>query len=373
MGEWLAEYTDWIQQILQHWFAGSYTYAILTVFGTLFANLWYFMLLGPAVGVVIARLVDDDRVAKALEGRGLWAAAMAALAGMASPACTFASIPVVGSLLASGFPVVPLMAFLVAAPLMNPSLFIITWGVMGAPMAIARAVSAFVLAILAAWITQFVSRKGWVDFTADVRNPDEADTHHRHHRHRHHDHHHGHHHHDEQPHWLRVTAELWHEFRHMSRFVFKYFMLSLLVASALQVFVPADAVAVLMGGRRMESAVIGGLLGIPFYVCGGGAVATVAVLMSLNMGSGAALAFFLTGPATKVSTLFNLFAVMRGRVIVLYLGVTLIGGTILGAAYGAIAPEYEPHMVYAGQVETSDDLSQYWQDTRPPQTWHWSR
>jgi uncharacterized protein len=369
MGELLANYDAWIEQTLQHWFAGSYTYSIVTVFWTLFSNLWYFMLLGPAVGVFIARMVNDDRVGKALEGRGLWAAALAAMAGMASPACTFASIPVVGSLLASGFPVVPLMAFLVAAPLMNPSLFIITWGVMGAPMAIARAISAFALAILAAWLTQILSSRGWVDFTADVRNPAEADRH----RGRHHHHHHHDHAENEPPHWQRVSAELWQEFWHMSRFVFKYFMLSLMVAAALQVFVPADTVAVLMGGRQMESAVIGGLLGIPFYVCGGGAVATVAVLMSLNMGPGAALAFFLTGPATKVSTLFNLFAVMRGRVIALYLGVTLIGGTLLGAAYGAIAPEYIPHMVYAGQVETSDDLSRYWQDTRPPQTWHWTR
>lgn len=374
MIEWLAACAALVQQTLHQWLAGSYTYAILTVFWILFSNLWYFMLLGPAMGVLVARLITDRRVSAALEGRGLWAAGLASLAGMASPACTFASIPVVGSLLGSGFPVVPLMAFLVAAPLMNPSLFVITWGVMGAPMALARVVSAFALAMLAAWIAQVLTRRGWVDFTADVRRPGEADSHTDRHGHRtHHDHHPHHGPGDAAGHWQQTLGELLHDFLHMTRFVFKYFTLSLLAAAALQVFVPSSAVASLMGGRQMESAVVGGLLGIPFYVCGGGAVATVAVLMSLNMGAGAALAFFLTGPATKVSTLFNLFAVMRGRVIALYLGVTLIGGTLLGAAYGAIAPEYIPHMVYAGQVETDDDLSKYWQDMRPPQTWHWNR
>lgn len=363
--QWPATLAALLGQAVERAFAGSYTYAILTVFWTLFSNLWYFMLLGPAVGVLIARLVTDRRLSSALDGRGMWAAGLAALTGMLSPACTFASIPVVGGLLASGFPVVPLIAFLVAAPLMNPSLFIITWGVMGGPMAMARALSTFVLAMAAAWIAQYIHQRGWADFSARAWRRDHRGSGAGHHRD-----HSG----DGEPGlgWWTTTVELWRDFLHMCRFVFFYFVLSLLVASAIQVFVPSSSIAALMGGRRLESAVIGGLLGIPFYVCGGGAVATVAVLMSLNMGPGAALAFFLTGPATKISTLFSLFAVMRRQVIGLYLGVTLIGGTLLGAAYGWVAPEYDPHMVYAGEVETSEDLSRYWQSTRPPQTWQWN-
>ncbi|MEW6753051.1 MAG: permease [Candidatus Latescibacterota bacterium] len=362
MLEWVTTQGLYLQQAYERALAGSYTYAILSVFWTLFANLWYYMLLGPAAGVLVARLVTHRSVGRALEGRGMWAAGLAALVGLASPACTFASIPVVGGLLASGFPMVPLIAFLVAAPLMNPSLFVITWGVMGWPMAAARAVSAFLLAMAAAWVAQTLIRRGWVHFTDCVRAPEKVQA-------------------------LRhrcagaaatgrrvaALVELGGDFLHMSRFVFAYFVPSLLVAAALQVLVPSSAVEALMGGRRLESALVGGLLGIPFYVCGGGAVATVAVLMSLHMGSGAALAFFLTGPATKFSTLFSLFAVMRRQVVVLYLGVTLVGGTLLGAAYGWIAPEYQPHMVYAGEVETSEDLSRYWQSERPPQTWHWNR
>jgi len=366
MSQWLETLSVLLDQGLKWAFAGSYTYAIVTVFWTLFSNLWYFMLLGPAVGVVIARLVTDRRLSATLEGRGMWASGLAAFAGMLSPACTFASIPVVGGLLASGFPVVPLVAFLVAAPLMNPSLFVITWGVMGSPMALARAISTFALAMAAAWIAQSLHRRGWADFSARVWRVGHVGGAHRHH-------------HDHAPDeadeagWWRTLVALWRDFLHMSRFVFTYFMLSLLVAAAIQVFVPSSAIASLMGGRRLESAVFGGLLGIPFYVCGGGAVATVAVLMSLNMGPGAALAFFLTGPATKISTLFSLFAVMRRQVIGLYLGVTLIGGTLLGASYGWVAPDYTPHMIYAGEVETSEDLSRYWQSERPPQTWHWNR
>jgi len=377
MIEWITTQAALLGRVFDRAFAGSYTYAIVAVFWTLFAHLWYFILIGPATGVLVGRLLTDRRVHKALTARGMWAAGLAALVGMGSPACTFASIPVVGGLLASGIPAAPLMAFLVAAPLMNPSLFVITWGVMGGAMALARAISAFLLAMLAAWIAQGLHRRGWVDFSESVRSPDGERFGRGHHRRcttddivdgvdRNPDP-------DRSATWREAVAELWHEFFHMTRFVFKYFMLSLLVAAALQVFVPSHVVAGLMGGRHMESAVVGGLLGIPFYVCGGGAVATVAVLMSLNMGQGAALAFFLTGPATKISTLFSLFAVMRGWIIALYLAVTLIGGTLAGVAYGWIAPDYEPHLIYAGEVETSEDPSGYWQNKRPPQTWKWAR
>ena len=64
---------------------------------------------------------------------------------------------------------------------------------------------------------------------------------------------------------------------------------------------------------------------------------------------------------------------MRGWIIALYLAVTLIGGTLAGVAYGWIAPDYEPHLIYAGEVETSEDPSGYWQNKRPPQTWKWAR
>ena len=79
MLEWFNTPLFFLGHAFEEAFAGSYTYAILTVFWTLFSNLWYFMLLGPAVGVVIARLVSDPQARSAIEGRGMWGAALAAL------------------------------------------------------------------------------------------------------------------------------------------------------------------------------------------------------------------------------------------------------------------------------------------------------
>ena len=153
----------------QQAFAGSYTYAVLSVFWTLFTHLWYFMVLGPAVGVLLGRVVTQTRVHRALGGSGMGGAALAAGVGLASPACTFASLPVVGSLLVRGFPAIPLISFLVAAPVMNPSLFEITWGVRGSSMALARVGAAFLLAMTAAAAARVLGDRGWLPMDDLVR------------------------------------------------------------------------------------------------------------------------------------------------------------------------------------------------------------
>ncbi len=68
-------------------------------------------------------------------------------------------------------------------------------------------------------------------------------------------------------------------------------------------------------------------------MCGGGTVALIGVLVSMGMGQGAALAFFITGPATKISTIVSLQAVLRKKIALVYLTVTLIGGVLFGYGY----------------------------------------
>ena len=53
MIKWITMQAWLLGQALDHVFAGSYTYAIVAVFWTLLIHLWYFMLLGPATGVLV--------------------------------------------------------------------------------------------------------------------------------------------------------------------------------------------------------------------------------------------------------------------------------------------------------------------------------
>jgi len=336
---------------------GTRTYRIIVVFWELLSHLWYYALIGAFAAVVVARLLPKERVRAFLSANRGLAILFASLVGLISPMSTFSAIPIVGGLMVAGFPVPPLIAFLVSSPLMNPSLFIITWGVIGPEMALARTLSALVLGLISGGIADVLSRRRMVDFSRSVHpefasrrnhpllNTEKADT------------------------WRGEVRVFFRQFKGMLGFIARYFLLALLIASAVQALISPRWIANLFGGRDFGSALMGGLLGIPLYVCGGGTVATIAVLVGMGMGQGAALAFFLTGPATKISTMLTLQAVMRRKITVLYLGVTLLGGVLLGYGYSVIAPELELDEMYYGQVETKEDAILFKRGVGSPKIW----
>ncbi len=327
---------------------GTYTEKILSNAWTLFTGLWYYVLLGAFAAALIAQLMSHAKVRAFLTRRGGAPIVIASVLGVLSPMCSFAAIPLAGGLLAAGVPLAPLMAFMIASPLMNPSLFIITWGVMGPEMALARTISALFLGILGGVVVELALARKWSRFDSPLRSTftmsgdfpvcEESCA----------------------PASLRhqTRAFLRHGIR-MTIFIAKYFILALFLAGAVQALVSPSWIAALLGGGGFKSAILGGLLGIPLYVCGGGTVALIGVLVSMGMGQGAALAFFITGPATKISTIVALHAVLRKRIAAVYLAVTIIGGVLIGYGYSKIAPELKLDSQYYGQVESTDDAIMY--------------
>jgi uncharacterized protein len=313
----------------------------------LFTSLWYYVLLGAFAAVVMARFMNKATVREFLTRGGYAPIVIASIVGVLSPMCTFAAIPLAGGLLAAGVPLPPLMAFIIASPLMNPSLFVITWGIMGAEMAIARTLSALFLGIAGGLLTEFTLarrgdvslhlRRGFATGDANCFPPPDSE--------------------------VGSFAERVKSFArsslHMTMFISKYFALALVIAGTVQALVDPRWIAGLLGGGGFRSALLGGLLGIPLYVCGGGTVAMIGVLVAMGMGQGAALAFFITGPATKISTIVSLHAVLSRRAATVYLAVTIVGGVLIGWGYSHVAPALTVERSAYGKLETKDDAIIY--------------
>lgn len=343
----LYEFLDFFYGIFlwgERMLRGTYTERILANTWTLFTGLWYYVLIGAFTAVLVAQLMSYAKVRAFLTRRGGAPIVLAAILGVLSPMCTFAAIPLAGGLLASGVPLSPLMAFIISSPLMNPSLFVITWGVMGPEMALARTFSALFLGIVGGGLVEFVLYRGRGYFPDPLR-PGFAVSHaalaclp------------------GEQPGSFseRAVSILSHTVK-MTLFIAKYFALALFLAGAVQALVKPGWIAALLGGGGFGSVLLGGLLGIPFYVCGGGTVALIGVLVAMGMGQGAALAFFITGPATKISTIVSLNAVLSRRAAAVYLAVTLVGGVLLGWGYSHVAPALTLDSSYYGKIESKED------------------
>ena len=88
-----------------------------------------------------------------------------------------------------------------------------------------------------------------------------------------------------------------------------------------------------MGPGSVWAVPLAAALGVPLYACGGGSIPIVESMMQMGMSPGAALAFFIAGPATKFSTLSMLGAVWGRRILLFYLGLMLAGPLFWGYAY----------------------------------------
>ena len=102
----------------------------------------------------------ENLIARAFAGRFEMMVVFASLMGALSPFCSCGVIPLIAALLASGVPLAPVMAFWLASPLMDPSMFLITTGVLGLQFAIAKTVAAIGVGLLGGFGVLVAQRVG---------------------------------------------------------------------------------------------------------------------------------------------------------------------------------------------------------------------
>lgn len=97
-----------------------------------------------------------------------------------------------------------------------------------------------------------------------------------------------------------------------------WFLLGVVLSALFQRYVPADAFASLFGENKGFGVLMAATIGVPLYVCGGGTIPLLQQWLSSGMSMGAAAAFMLTGPATKITNLSAVKNILGGKQFVLY-------------------------------------------------------
>lgn len=303
---------------LDYYFAGTYTHKLLIAMWDLFGQLWLYLVIAIVFTALISVFWRRDDMATFLRRSRRGSILAATLMGVVSPVPTYVAIPLVVALFRTGVPVAPLFAFLVASPLMNPMLFSLTAGAFGYEMAILRTASAIALGIIAALVAD--SRVFAKYFARLLRDGDGApmasswnDGPDRSFRS-----------------WLR---EFGRQLYGNGRWIGKYFSLGVVVAAGVKVLIPASWIISSLGTQGSLSVLIAVAAGVPLYACGGGTIPVLQTLQQLGMDKGAILAFFISGPATKLSTLVALKAAVRTEVFLVYVAIGLLGACVFGYAY----------------------------------------
>jgi len=225
------------------------------------------------------------------------------------------------------------LAFLVASSLLNPQLFIVMAGGLGLPLALAHVIGTLLLSLPVGLLAcrlkpeALLNASVWTAARSpipDHRDPrnqvlgvgEGAST---------------------SP-AARNPGSLVGQALRLTETVGLYFVAGVVLAALLQAFVPARWISSLLGASRWYGVLLAGILGVPFYACGGGAVPVIAGLLAQGMSRGAALAFFLAGPATRLTSLAALGTLLNRRALVVYVAYIVAGaalaGTILNIALG---------------------------------------
>ena len=160
---------------LASWISAPRMQTWMTVFVSVLLQAVPFLVFGVVLSAVIAVFVPPSFWARALPKNPALAVPVASIAGVVLPGCECGSVPIAGSLIRRGVTPAAALAFLLAAPAINP--IVLTATAIAFPnnpeMVLARAVASLAVAVLMGWLWLRLGRNDWIRLP---RRPDLDDT-----------------------------------------------------------------------------------------------------------------------------------------------------------------------------------------------------
>ena len=294
------------------------------------AALWHtapFLLLSIGIAAWAGATGADNLIARAFTGTPLLMIALAALAGGLSPFCSCGVIPLIAALLAMGVPLSAVMAFWLASPIMDPSMFVLTSGVLGVEFALAKTAAAIGLGVMGGVVVLMLSKSPILanplrDGIGDggcggstVRAPKQVV-------------------------WRFWTdadrrAKFAREALKTTLFLAKWLTLAFLLESLMLALIPAETITALLGGTGIGPIALATVVGVPAYLNGYAALPLVGGLISQGMAPGAGLAFLVAGSVTSLPAAIAVWALVKPRVFGLYIALSLSGAFASGLLFQA--------------------------------------
>jgi uncharacterized membrane protein YraQ (UPF0718 family) len=295
-------------------FLHSYTYNILIDSWKLFADLWIYLIAGIFLTALFQAFLDKQKLSDWVKQHSHVSIIGAAAFGVISPLGTYICLPMAGSLYRKGTPLAPLMAFLIASPILNPTIFMLTVGAFSYEMALVRLFTGILLGVAGGYLFRYLdTRVGKIAMDESVMPTRKNDA--------------------IQRTWVQKFLR---EFKGSALYMLKYFSIAIIIAAAIKNLVTTEQVDWMLGSGSFMSVVFAAGAGIPLYSCGGAAIPVLYQLSELGMTKGAVLAFFISGPSTRISNLVIMKSVFNLRILIIYLGLVLSGSILFGLIYNLI-------------------------------------
>jgi len=297
------------------------------------SNMWWIFLLSVVLVGVIKGYKLDLKIRESIVRAGMFAIPVAVLIGMVSPLCACGILPVFITLALAGTPLAPLMALLVASPVMGPDALLLTWRGLGADWAIYKLVGAAVLGLGSGYTVAFLEKRGWLAGDMICLTPVYRDD-------------------GSLAPAADIGAAAGIKIKRMQIiprasqlrfiadrsldagwFIGKYLLLAIVLEGLMVTLVPIAWIKMLVGAESVGSLFLAALVGLPLPTSQISIIPILAGLLQMDIDRGAALTLLLAGPVTSLPAMVALAAMFHKRLLLTFvalgLGLSICMGLLL--------------------------------------------
>lgn len=296
-----------------------------------------YLILGFLFAGILYAWFPSHKIVRYLGKNNSASALNAALLGVPLPLCSCGVIPTGISFYKNGASKGSAVSFLISTPQTGVDSIMVTWSLLGLPMAIIRPIIAFVTGVLGGVLTNRLEKKE----NGDAK-PTQNDK-------------------PEEKKKIGLLAMFSYAFGEFLEDIVKWLVIGLLIAALFAVIIPDDFFLRYLSNDYLSMVIILAA-SIPLYVCATGSVPIAAVLLMKGLSPGAAIVFLMAGPATNAATISVIGNSMGIKTLYRYLFSIIAGALIFGVIVNEFLPREWFTIAMPGMHdgEHSHDILPYW-------------
>jgi uncharacterized membrane protein YraQ (UPF0718 family) len=242
---------------------------------------------------------------------------LAALLGIVTPFCSCSAVPLFIGFVESGIPLGVTFSFLIAAPTINEVAVVMLFGLFGWKVAGLYIVSGLAIAILSGMVIGRLKMERYVeDFVWQMQKRSDLES--------------------EKPDLQTRIRRSLESVREIVAKVWPYVVVGIAVGAAIHGYMPAAALAGIMGKQAWWSVPAAVLLGIPLYSNAAGVIPIVSALMEKGASLGTVLAFMMSVVGLSLPELIILRRVLKPPLIAVFVGVIAAAIILTGYLFNAV-------------------------------------
>jgi len=256
-------------------------------------------------------VLRPERLQKSLGNKKFSSILKATVSGALLPICSCGVTPISIGLYRSGAHLGPTLAFLVAAPIINPAAIILAYALLGPQIATIYLISGFVLPVIIGLAGNRFGGK-LVESPYAVSQPAVVLS-------------------AAQPPLLqRLAGGLKWGFADLAVQTCRFILLGIVFAAAIFALLPMSVIQTYLASPDMLSLVGVTLLGTLMYVCAVGHIPFIAALVGIGTAPGIALTFLLAGVSTNLPEMISIWKLIGKRAVLIYTGIVVAYGIVVG-------------------------------------------